>query len=166
MDIHVSRLRFVCTMGSATRWIYRLVRSGMVSFSVIIIVLLVIDSSCWPFEWREWALLIPAYSVIVCFLTYFSYFALAIAGTPAFSDMSTITGKSRAYFPRIMFELRTGLGRLESSSSAHGQPKCLSCTCLSQCNTRAVWYSHWDGQSCDLWSSQVHYCSRACSQST
>ncbi|KIM91644.1 hypothetical protein PILCRDRAFT_810925 [Piloderma croceum F 1598] len=52
-------------------------------------------------EWypsREWALLIPAYSVIVCFLTYFSYFALAIAGTPAFSDMSTITD-SRAHLP-------------------------------------------------------------------
>jgi len=52
-------------------------------------------------EWypsREWALLIPAYSVIVCFLTYFSYFALAIAGTPAFSDMSTITD-SRAHPP-------------------------------------------------------------------
>ncbi|KAF7980542.1 hypothetical protein HWV62_37683 [Athelia sp. TMB] len=47
---------------------------------------------------REWALLIPAYSVVVCFLTYFTYFALAIAATPSFSDMSTITD-SRAHFP-------------------------------------------------------------------
>jgi PIG-P len=54
-------------------------------------------------------LLIPAYTVIVCFLTYFSYFALAIAGTPAFSDMSTITGKSAVYFTGIMSKLKTGL---------------------------------------------------------
>ncbi|THH32629.1 hypothetical protein EUX98_g1562 [Antrodiella citrinella] len=47
---------------------------------------------------RDWALLLPAYSVILVLLTYFTYFALAIAGTPSFSDMSTITD-SRASLP-------------------------------------------------------------------
>ncbi|KAH8084338.1 PIG-P [Cristinia sonorae] len=47
---------------------------------------------------RDWALLLPAYSIILVLLTYFTYFALAISGTPAFSDMSTITD-SRALLP-------------------------------------------------------------------
>ncbi|PSS36960.1 hypothetical protein PHLCEN_2v1176 [Hermanssonia centrifuga] len=41
---------------------------------------------------REWAVLLPAYSVVVVLLTYFTYFSLALAGTPRFSDISTITG--------------------------------------------------------------------------
>lgn len=41
---------------------------------------------------REWAILLPAWSVVVVLLTYFVYFALAIYGTPSFSSMSTMTG--------------------------------------------------------------------------
>ncbi|TFK46826.1 PIG-P, partial [Heliocybe sulcata] len=47
---------------------------------------------------REWAVLLPAYSIVLVLLTYFTYFALAIAGTPAFSDPSTITD-SKAHYP-------------------------------------------------------------------
>ncbi|KAF8583272.1 PIG-P [Ramaria rubella] len=39
---------------------------------------------------REWALLIPSYTVILILLTYFSYWALAISSTPTFGDLSTI----------------------------------------------------------------------------
>ncbi|KAI6129549.1 PIG-P [Pisolithus croceorrhizus] len=35
---------------------------------------------------REWAVLLPAYSVMSVLLTYFTYFSLALASTPAFSD--------------------------------------------------------------------------------
>jgi phosphatidylinositol glycan class P protein len=44
---------------------------------------------------REWALLLPAYSVVLIMLTYFVYWALAISATPSFSDMSTIVGTFR-----------------------------------------------------------------------
>ncbi|TFK93372.1 PIG-P-domain-containing protein [Polyporus arcularius HHB13444] len=47
---------------------------------------------------REWSLLIPAYGMVLVLLTYFTYFALALAGTPAFSDMRTITD-SKAHLP-------------------------------------------------------------------
>ncbi|KIM70540.1 hypothetical protein SCLCIDRAFT_1206665 [Scleroderma citrinum Foug A] len=36
---------------------------------------------------REWAVLLPAYSVMLVLLTYFTYFSLALAQTPAFSDV-------------------------------------------------------------------------------
>ncbi|KAJ3485590.1 hypothetical protein NLI96_g4845 [Meripilus lineatus] len=49
---------------------------------------------------REWALLLPSYSIVLVLLTYFTYFALAIAGTPAFSDLSTITD-SKALLPDV-----------------------------------------------------------------
>ncbi|EJF59770.1 PIG-P-domain-containing protein [Dichomitus squalens] len=42
---------------------------------------------------REWSLLIPAYGMVLVLLTYFTYFALALAGTPSFADMRTITGE-------------------------------------------------------------------------
>ena len=42
---------------------------------------------------REWALLVPAYGMVLVLLTYFTYFALALAGTPAFSEMRAITGE-------------------------------------------------------------------------
>ncbi|EPS94066.1 hypothetical protein FOMPIDRAFT_1038936 [Fomitopsis schrenkii] len=45
---------------------------------------------------REWAILLPAYSIVLVLLTYFTYFALALSGTPPFSDISTITD-SRAH---------------------------------------------------------------------
>lgn len=41
---------------------------------------------------REWALLIPAWSVVVVLLTYFVYWALALYATPAFDDMKAIAG--------------------------------------------------------------------------
>ncbi|TBU52365.1 PIG-P-domain-containing protein [Dichomitus squalens] len=47
---------------------------------------------------REWSLLIPAYGMVLVLLTYFTYFALALAGTPSFADMRTITD-SKAHFP-------------------------------------------------------------------
>ncbi|KAJ7269642.1 PIG-P-domain-containing protein [Mycena rebaudengoi] len=48
----------------------------------------------------EWALLFPAYSVVIALLTYFVYFALALFGAPSFSDMSSITD-SPAHLPSI-----------------------------------------------------------------
>ena len=44
--------------------------------------------------YSEWALLLPAYSVILVLLTYFVYFALAIYRTPSFHSMATMTGMS------------------------------------------------------------------------
>ncbi|RPD61462.1 PIG-P-domain-containing protein, partial [Lentinus tigrinus ALCF2SS1-6] len=49
---------------------------------------------------REWSLLIPAYGMVLVLLTYFTYFALAFAGTPSFADMRTITGESRVLHRR------------------------------------------------------------------
>lgn len=46
-------------------------------------------------EWypsREWAILLPAYSIVLVLLTYFSYFALAFSGTASFSDINAIQG--------------------------------------------------------------------------
>ena len=42
---------------------------------------------------REWAVLLPAYSVVVFLLAYFVYFALAIYGAPSLSDTCTFTGE-------------------------------------------------------------------------
>ncbi|KAH8113746.1 PIG-P [Phellopilus nigrolimitatus] len=39
---------------------------------------------------REWALLLPAYSVMLVLLTYFAYWALALYRTPALSALCTI----------------------------------------------------------------------------
>lgn len=47
---------------------------------------------------REWALLFPAWSIVLVLLTYFTYFSLALFGTPAFSDISTITGMHQSPF--------------------------------------------------------------------
>ncbi|KAJ7256845.1 hypothetical protein B0H12DRAFT_1232748 [Mycena haematopus] len=48
----------------------------------------------------EWAVLVPAWSVVAGLLTYFVYFALALYGTPSFSDMSAIID-SRAHLPPV-----------------------------------------------------------------
>ncbi|KAI0828685.1 PIG-P-domain-containing protein [Trametes gibbosa] len=40
---------------------------------------------------REWALLVPAHGMVAVLFTYLAYFALALARTPAFDDMSTVT---------------------------------------------------------------------------
>lgn len=42
---------------------------------------------------REWTLLLPAYSIVLVLLTYFVYFAIAIARTPSFSDPNTFIGE-------------------------------------------------------------------------
>lgn len=41
----------------------------------------------------EWALLLPAWSVVLIITTYIVYSALAIAATPSFSEMRAITGE-------------------------------------------------------------------------
>lgn len=49
---------------------------------------------------REWALLLPAWSLVLVWLTYLAYFSLALFGTPALSDISTITdSKGRVLDP-------------------------------------------------------------------
>ncbi|KAG6861400.1 hypothetical protein C0995_000529 [Termitomyces sp. Mi166 len=40
---------------------------------------------------REWAILLPAWSIMLVITTYIVYSSLAIAATPSFSDMSSIT---------------------------------------------------------------------------
>ncbi|KAK7466478.1 hypothetical protein VKT23_005199 [Stygiomarasmius scandens] len=52
---------------------------------------------------REWAILFPAWSIVVVLLTYFVYFALTLHGTPAFNHTSTIAD-SRGQFPKLSFE--------------------------------------------------------------
>ncbi|KAF8483458.1 PIG-P [Russula ochroleuca] len=49
---------------------------------------------------REWALLVPAWTIVVVLLTYFIYFSMTIRGTPAFSDISTYTD-SRGQYPDV-----------------------------------------------------------------
>lgn len=44
--------------------------------------------------YREWAILVPAWSVTTFLLAYFVYLALAIVQTPSFSEMRTVTGQS------------------------------------------------------------------------
>ncbi|KAJ3502407.1 hypothetical protein NLJ89_g8901 [Agrocybe chaxingu] len=47
---------------------------------------------------REWAILIPSWTVVVVILTYITYSALAIRATPAFDEMNAITD-SRVALP-------------------------------------------------------------------
>ncbi|KAF9010216.1 PIG-P, partial [Cyathus striatus] len=49
---------------------------------------------------REWALLIPAWSITAVIFTYIAYWAIAIAGTPSPNEMSAITD-SRASLPAL-----------------------------------------------------------------
>lgn len=42
---------------------------------------------------REWAVLLPAYTVVIFLLAYFVYIALAIYGAPSFSEMRAVTGQ-------------------------------------------------------------------------
>lgn len=58
-------------------------------------------SGAWLRSDREWALLLPAWSMVLVLLTYFAYFALALFATPAFSDISTITGVFTSPAPSI-----------------------------------------------------------------
>ncbi|KAL5499036.1 hypothetical protein ACEPAH_1554 [Sanghuangporus vaninii] len=60
-------------------------------------------------EWypsREWAVLLPAYSVILILLTYFTYWALALYNTSAFNSLSTITD-THAHIPTSKPERHT-----------------------------------------------------------
>ncbi|KAK0496313.1 PIG-P-domain-containing protein [Armillaria luteobubalina] len=53
-------------------------------------------------EWlgvTEWAVLLPAYSVVLFLLAYFVYFALAIYGAPSLSDTCTFTDSRSHYLP-------------------------------------------------------------------
>lgn len=47
---------------------------------------------------REWAILLPAYSIVLVLLTYITYFSLALARTPAFSDVSAFVD-AKAHLP-------------------------------------------------------------------
>ncbi|KAF8068928.1 PIG-P-domain-containing protein [Lyophyllum atratum] len=47
---------------------------------------------------REWAVLLPAWSIVLVITTYIVYSSMAIAATPSFSDMSSITD-NRVHFP-------------------------------------------------------------------
>jgi len=56
---------------------------------------------CVGIDWypsREWAVLLPAWSVVLVITTYIVYSSMAIAATPSFSDMSSITD-NRGLFP-------------------------------------------------------------------
>lgn len=48
---------------------------------------------------REWSLLIPAYTIIIILLTYFTYWGLALSATPTFDELRTITD-SHAHYPK------------------------------------------------------------------
>jgi len=41
---------------------------------------------------REWAILVPSWTIVVVLLTYIVYFAIAIRATPSFNEMSAISG--------------------------------------------------------------------------
>lgn len=43
---------------------------------------------------REWALLLPAYSIMLVLLTYFTVWALALSRTPALSSLQAMTGEN------------------------------------------------------------------------
>ncbi|KZT61028.1 hypothetical protein CALCODRAFT_422638, partial [Calocera cornea HHB12733] len=47
----------------------------------------------------EWAILVPAWSILVVLITYLTYLALALSATPAFTHMTTLTGT----FPSLAF---------------------------------------------------------------
>jgi hypothetical protein len=56
-------------------------------------------------------LLVPAWSIVVALLTYFTYFSMTIRGTPAFSDISTYTGRLVSilllYLPFLLAKVST-----------------------------------------------------------
>ncbi|KAJ3569187.1 hypothetical protein NP233_g5212 [Leucocoprinus birnbaumii] len=64
---------------------------------------------------REWAILIPAWSIIVLILTYISYWALALLGTPSFSDLSTVTD-SFAQLPKLPSSSHTSNAYIASTN--------------------------------------------------
>ena len=79
------------------------------------------------FNPREWAILIPSWTIIVVLLTYIVYFAIAIRATPSFDEMSAISGTT----PYLYFHLldkkynNIFMNRFPHFSSLTG---CRSCT--------------------------------------
>jgi hypothetical protein len=96
---------------------------------------------------REWAVLVPAWSVMLILLTYAAYLALALARTPAFDEVCTVTGAcacclllvtaSDRWFRRCPCPLSDGCDCPRCWCDAH-EPGQLAC---------AVRYSHRDRQS-------------------
>jgi phosphatidylinositol N-acetylglucosaminyltransferase subunit P len=56
---------------------------------------------------REWAILIPSWTIVVILLTYIVYFAIAIRATPSFDEMSAISGNLSLPLPIILVVLET-----------------------------------------------------------
>ena len=50
-------------------------------------------------EYRDWALIVPCYLMLVVLLAYFSYAALSAYLTPSFDSPELITGMSSCHFP-------------------------------------------------------------------
>lgn len=41
---------------------------------------------------REWAILVPAWSMVLIWITYFAYGALMLLGTPPLTSLALVTG--------------------------------------------------------------------------
>ncbi|PCH35409.1 PIG-P [Wolfiporia cocos MD-104 SS10] len=67
---------------------------------------------------REWAVLLPAYTLVLVLLTYAAYAALALARTPALGDLATLTD-ARALLPPADPDARA------SAFLAHARPGAL-----------------------------------------
>ncbi|KIK71699.1 hypothetical protein GYMLUDRAFT_33854 [Collybiopsis luxurians FD-317 M1] len=95
---------------------YGFVALSSTSFLFVVYVLWALLPDEWiirtGIEWypnREWSLLLPSYSMILVLLTYFTYMALTIYGTPAFSERKSLLD-SRAQYPPPVASLRGGNG--------------------------------------------------------
>lgn len=53
---------------------------------------------------REWALLVPAWTIMLAFFVYFSYIALNIFITPALDSLHTLTGSTLSSIKLIKLE--------------------------------------------------------------
>lgn len=47
---------------------------------------------------REWAILVPSWTIVVVILTYIVYFAIALRATPSFDEMTAISGSTPLTF--------------------------------------------------------------------
>lgn len=77
---------------------------------------------------REWALLIPSWTVVLVLLTYFTYFALAIRATPAFEDMSSVTGTPVFIYQKTWTDFGNRFAYLSPVTSIW-ELQSLSCEC-------------------------------------
>ncbi|KAL4067044.1 PIG-P [Scleroderma yunnanense] len=71
---------------------------------------------------REWAILLPAYSVMVVLLTYFTYFSLALVHTPAFSDASAFVDSQAHLAPSDALDPYLKHGDPNSTPEPHDIP--------------------------------------------